>query len=322
MTGRQLAPTWSEKTPEPVLVVLRGIGQILFQEHALAGALFVLGIAISSPVMAVGIALGAAIGTAVAWLLKFDPAEVKAGIYGFNAALVGIATWFFFQPGLLSVVLLVVGCAAAAALTRLSRAVLPFPTYTAPFIVVTWIVHAAGNAWGIAGAGPGYPALLPEPAVGSILEATAHGVSQIMFQASIWTAILFVAGVAVGNRQHAGWLVVGSLVGLIAAAYHVEAGMRAIDPERLIERTQFENIQLGLYGFNAAVVAIALWLWRPSILTTLLGALLTVPLAEWIPRLGVPALTAPFVLAAWIVMLLNYLDGALLREEPAAPAPD
>jgi urea transporter len=88
MSTSQSAPIWSEKTPEPVLVVLRSIGQILFQENALAGALFVLGITLSSPVMAVGIILGSAIGTAVAWFLKFDRAEVLAGIYGFNALII------------------------------------------------------------------------------------------------------------------------------------------------------------------------------------------------------------------------------------------
>ncbi|MCU0960991.1 MAG: urea transporter [Pirellulaceae bacterium] len=321
MSTSQLAQQWSEKIPEPILVVLRGIGQILFQENALTGALFVLGIALSSPVMAVGIVLGAAIGTAVGWFLKFDRTEVLAGIYGFNAALVGIATWFFFQPGLLSIVLLVVGCIAATALTRFLRGYVPFPTYTTPFVVTTWVVHAVGQAWGAVSAGPGYFVLIPEPPVGSLLEATAHGVSQIMFQASIWTAVLFVVGVAVGDRRHAGWLVVGSLVGMIFAAYHVDAGMRAIDPERLVERTQFENIQLGLYGYNAAVVAIALWLWRRSILTTLFGIFLTVPLTEWIPRLGVPALTAPFVVAAWLTILLIWLDRLLLQEE-TAPVPD
>ena len=35
-------------------------------------------------------------------------------MYGFNSALVGIATLFFFRPGVVSVGLLVVGCVVAA----------------------------------------------------------------------------------------------------------------------------------------------------------------------------------------------------------------
>ena len=63
--------------------------------------------------MAVGAVVGAAIGTATAWVLKFDETELTAGIYGFNSTLVGIATLFFFRPGVMSSVLLVVGCVVA-----------------------------------------------------------------------------------------------------------------------------------------------------------------------------------------------------------------
>ena len=52
--------------PAPVLVVFRGIGQVFFQENTLTGVLFTLGIALSSPLMAAGLVVGAAIGTAVA----------------------------------------------------------------------------------------------------------------------------------------------------------------------------------------------------------------------------------------------------------------
>lgn len=124
--------------PTPVMASFRGIGQVFFQENALTGVLFVIGIALSSPVMAVGAIVGAAIGTATAWVLKFDRAEVIAGIYGFNSTLVGIATFFFFRPSAMSVGLLVAGCVAAALVTWLARRYLPFPTYTAPFIVMTW----------------------------------------------------------------------------------------------------------------------------------------------------------------------------------------
>ena len=89
--------------PPPVRAVFRGIGQVFFQENALTGVCFALGIALSSPLMAIGAVVGAAIGTATAWVLKFDKAELAAGIYGFNSALVGIATLFFFQPGVASV---------------------------------------------------------------------------------------------------------------------------------------------------------------------------------------------------------------------------
>ena len=40
--------------PAPIRSVLRGVGQVFFQENALTGACFVVGIALSSPLMAGG----------------------------------------------------------------------------------------------------------------------------------------------------------------------------------------------------------------------------------------------------------------------------
>ena len=74
----------------------------------------------------------------------------------------------------------------------------------------------------------------------------------------------------------------------------------------------FENIALGLYGYNATLAAVALFLWRRSLIPPLLGILLSVPLTDSLPLLGLPALTAPFVLATWLVLALGWLDGEVL----------
>ena len=197
----------------------RGIGQVFFQENALTGACFVLGIALSSPLMAVGAVVGSAIGTATAWVLKFDKAEVSAGIYGFNSALVGIATLFFFRPGVVSIGLLVVGCVVAALVTWLMRRYVPFPTYTTPFIVTTWALFFLGQALGV----PGSSRAGRLVGVGFV-GAVAHGVSQVMFQASIWTALLFLVGIALNDWQHASWVLVGSVVGMLVGSYHATVG--------------------------------------------------------------------------------------------------
>ena len=57
----------------------------------------------------------------MAWFLKFDASERDAGIYGFNATLVGIATFFFFKIGLVSLLLLAVGAVVATVVTRVVR---------------------------------------------------------------------------------------------------------------------------------------------------------------------------------------------------------
>lgn len=299
--------------PLPILVVFRGIGQVFFQENALTGLVFVVGIALSSPIMAVGAVVGSALGALLAWVLKFDPTERDGGIYGFNAALVGISTLFFFQPGLTCFVLLIAGCLVATLLTRSMRGYVPFPTYTTPFIVTAWVVFFLGRALNAAPV-EDYPTLLPNPTLPFHVEATAHGIGQVMFQGSLWTGLLFLLGIGLSDGKHAALVLAGSIVGMLLASYHLTAASRALDPERLIERSQFDNIALGLYGYNATLAPVALFLWRKSLVPPLLGMALAVLLTELVPLFGVPALTAPFVLATWIVLALGWFERRFFAE--------
>ncbi len=287
--------------PAPIRSVLRGVGQVFFQENALTGACFIVGIALSSPLMAAGAIVGAVIGTATAWALKFDKAELAAGIFGFNSALVGIAIFFFFQPGALSIGLLIAGCALAAPVTWLMRRYVPFPTYTTPFIVTTWALYFLGLALSAAQVEPGGP-----PAASGFMAAVAHGIGQVMFQASVWTALLFLIGIAISNWQHALWVVVASGLGMLVGIYHHDSAD--------------EVAGLGIYGYNATLAAVALFLWRRSLIAPVLGILISVPLTELMPLLGLPALTAPFVLATWMVLLLGWLEMKLFHS-PAHPVP-
>jgi urea transporter len=314
----QTAPA-AVAVPLPALAVFRGMGQVFFQENALTGVLFAIGIALSSPLMAAGGVVGAAVGTAVAWALKFDKAEVEGGIYGFNSTLVGIATFFFFQPGAVSVGLMLAGCVAAAFVTRLMRQHVPFPTYTSPFIVTTWVLYFVGKAFGAAPTDASEGPLVPNVTTSWAVEATAHGVGQVMFQDSLWTGLLFLAGIAVSDRKHAAWVLLGSVVGMLVAVYHVTGG-DAIDPERLIPRAKFDAVALGLYGYNATLAPVALFLWRKSLIPPLLGMLLSVPITEYFPLTGLPALTAPFVLATWLVLSLGWLEGKYLGRRAPSPA--
>ncbi|MCU0620519.1 MAG: urea transporter, partial [Gemmatimonadales bacterium] len=164
----------------------------------------------------------------------------------------------------------------------------------------------------------GAPPVVPNLATHWTVQAALHGVGQVMFQASLLTGVLFLVGIAVSDRRHAGWVLGRSIVGMYAALFHLTAGATAPDPEQLVTRPQVDNIALGLYGYNATLAAVALWLWRPSFIAPVLGMLLTVPLTELFPRTGLSALTAPFVLATWIVMLLGRLESRPTGRDAAA----
>jgi urea transporter len=51
----------------------------------------------------------------------------------------------------------------------------------------------------------------------------------------------------------------------------------------------------------------------------LLGILLSVPLTELVPMLGLPSLSAPNVLATWLVLLLGFVEERGFDQQAATP---
>lgn len=96
--------------------ILKGLGQIMLQENALTGLLFLIGIFYGSFLMGIAALLATLCGTATALLLKYEVSEIEKGIYGFSAALVGVAVMLFFKPLFLSWVFLVIGSVLATIL--------------------------------------------------------------------------------------------------------------------------------------------------------------------------------------------------------------
>lgn len=273
---------------EFIRTVLRGVGQVMFQNHALTGLCFLLGILVASPLMALGGLLGAILGTLTAQFLRYDRQEIRDGLYGFNSALVGVALLFYDRPGAMTFALIAVGSIGAAAVTRAMRRYAPFPTYTAPFIVTTWALLAMAAPMGVF---TGPPA--GDSAPSSILVGITEGVSEVMLQANPLTGALFLAGIAISAWPHALWALAASTFGLFIATWHH-------DPAA--------SISIGIYGYNAALAAMALWLYRPSLVFPLAAAAISVPITEGFPSLGLETLTAPFVLASWLTILLARLD--------------
>ena len=281
---------------EAVRIWLRGLGQVMFQRHAGTGLLFLIGMAFGSPWLAVGAAVGGAIGPLVAWLLRRDRAAIADGLYGYNSALVGAAAGFFLPPNLTTLALAAGGAALAVPVTGLLRR-LPFPAYTTAFVIVAWgMLLLAGD---LGDRLPATAAAEPvlRPGWTGLAEEVLAGLAEVMFSANVASGVCFLAGIAWSAWRQAIVAVAGAALGTCLAIYHGDpAGQLA----------------LGIYGYNAALAAMAAWLAWPSLVPAALAACVSVPLTEFFPsNFGVPALTAPFIMAAWIVLLLLRLDRSL-----------
>ena len=188
-------------------------------------------------------------------------------------------------------------------MTRLMRRYLPFPTYTTPFIVMTWALFFLGLAWARPRLSRG-----GRLAAAGFVEAVAHGVGQVMFQASVWTALFFLVGIAMNDWRHASWVLAGLDRRHARGDLPRYRGREGLDPESLVDASDRERgaralrLQRDAGGRRPVPVAAVADPAAPG--HSAVGA----RSPSSFPLLGLPALTAPFVLATWIVLALGWLE--------------
>lgn len=122
-----------------VSIVLKGLGQIMLQENPITGLLFLIGIFYGSFIMGAAALLATVCGTATAFLFKYKNSEIEKGLYGFNAALVGVATMLFLKPVLISWIIIIIGSLLATMLHHFFVKQ-KIAVFTLSFVLITWII--------------------------------------------------------------------------------------------------------------------------------------------------------------------------------------
>ncbi len=297
--------------------VLRGLGQVVFQNNALCGLLILLAISINSFVYAGAALFGAVVSTYAAMLLRIDNKLVRDGLYGFNGALTGIAMVAFtskeYLHGDLPSASMVLYIALAAAFSTILARAFAFairndrvPGLNFPYCVATLFLLAGLHQFsGLDPHTAAHPLLSSlHPAGGTQVYAgdtwlygIGTGISQIFLQDNWLTGILVVAAIAVNSRIAAAAVIAGSALAVAAGCFLgvSEAFIRS-----------------GLLGYNAALTVLALGgffvlLDRAGAIYAALGALLTTcawgALATVLAPSGLPVLTLPFVIVTWLMLL-------------------
>lgn len=300
-----------EKIKDFVKWNLRGIAQIMFQRNATTGLIFLTAIVYCSWHMAIGLLIGTVTGTTLGYLLdtKRGAKGVKKGMYGFNAALMGIIIVFQFGLSWASVGW-IVGSAAITSLMMYFAMLKEVRIFTFPFVFLSWIVIYLINSQELLPLVL-HPTvdenLLQQPItemferflvfigmsyqderLDDVLIFATHGFGQIMFQTSFLASLMFLIGVYVNKP--------------VAALYGMFASILAITISRMIEGTEV-IINTGMVSFNAVLCAIAFSGTRHRDgLFVIISTLLTVLLDSLMNKLNIPAYTFPFVLTMWILL--------------------
>lgn len=275
------------KSTAIISVILKGLGQIMLQENSITGLLFLIGIFYGSLAMGFAALLATVCGTAIAYLLKYDQTEINQGLYGFSAALVGVAVMLFLKPVFWSWVIVVIGAVLAAMLQHffIKR---KFPAYTLPFVLVTWLILFVCNLF--------YSDLfaVSSPAIAEASDSLTDGFKsfgQVIFQSSLLSGILFFLAVFISSP-------ISALYGLAAAIISAILAFYVSIP--------INDINLGLYGFNAVLCAIVFA--GPQVkdgIWVLISLVLALAISLLMLKTGITKLTFPFVLATWVTLFLR-----------------
>jgi urea transporter len=308
---------------------LRGIGQVVFQNNPLSGLIILLALFFNSTVYGTICILGGVVATAMAILLKADRGLIRDGLFGFNGVLVALSLVAFtsadFRAGAVPSAHMTVYIIFAAAMTTIvfqAIATLLGPhkvaALTAPFVLTGWLFLFAVLKFAAIEGGPLAKPVSPDQydaAVNYVLPTLYMGIGnaigQIFFQDNWITGYLIVVGIAVNSRISAGMALIGAAgAALVAFIFGGAEGA----------------IRDGLFGYNAALTAIALGgfflvlTWR-SFVYTLFGIVVTTWLwasvAIFLKPIGMPVLTSTFVLVTWLMLLGQYGFKALVPVPPA-----
>lgn len=277
---------------EIVLIVGRGIGQVMFQKSSLSGALMLIGILLTSWKLAVLAVLGNIVSTLTAYLSSYSREDINNGLYGFNGTLVGIAVGVFMPITISTIILLVVASCLSTWIARLFGFQHFFPGLTFPFVLVVWMLLIICSYL--------FPSLLLTS--GEIVseknlacfQAFCLNIGQVMFQgANCVSGLLFLLAVWVNSRVNACYTILGALLPIGVT---------------ICSGVAFSDINGGLIGYNGVLCAIALGdkTWKGATYA-ILSILLSVVLQLMGMRLGITTLTSPFVFSIWIILVLQKL---------------
>lgn len=310
--------------------VLRGIAQVVFQNNPVSGAVILAAIFYNSWIYGIACLFGTIISTATAMLFKADKGLIKAGLFGFNGALIAIALVAYTSPDFtignppnLHLWIYIVLCAAfTSVILPAFGAILgphKVPGLTIPFVLATWFFLGALLQFSTIDVSNALKPMSPSDFTGPTPTYTwmtwfhgiTMGIAEIFFQDNWMTGVLILIGIAINTRVGALMALMGSTLAVAGAVFY---------------GAHDDAIRDGLFGYNAALTAMALGgmfyvLNLAAFVYTVIGVLVTArvwaSLGVFLEPSGMPVLTSAFVFVTWLMLLAKEGFASLI---PVAPA--
>ena len=268
-------------------IILRGISQVMLQNNAVTGLLFLIGIFYNSWIMGLGALIGVFTSTITSFILNYKKKDVYDGLYGFNGTLTGIALFSLFKINILLISFVILGSILSSIIMNFMHKRKLFP-YTFPFVLSTWVLIILIKALNLI---PIQAQELIKMTNLNITSSLSMGFGQVMFQASIVTGFIFLIAILINSRVSAVYALIGSLTGmLVAFGFSFPLNL----------------INLGIFGFNGVLCGIAFAdKKKSSIFYAIISIIISVFIIYGMISFNLVALTAPFVFATWITLALR-----------------
>ncbi|PTS97403.1 urea transporter, partial [Pseudomonas sp. HMWF006] len=151
------------------------------------------------------------------------------------------------------------------------------PAYTSPFVAMSWMLLLFAE--------PSAPMAHIEMNTLNLLAAELRGLGQVMFLGHPLAGALVAAGLLVADRRAFAWALLASAIGLGSSLLHHET----------------HAALLGLGSYNAVLAALAFSGQRQQPWLPLLGIVLALLVTPLFAAIGLATLTAPFILAGWLI---------------------
>ncbi len=310
--------------------VLRGIGQVVFQNNPISGAVILAAIFYNSWIYGIACLFGTIISTLTAMWLKADRGLIKDGLFGFNGALIAVALVAYTSPNFATGnipnahlwLYIAISAAFTSVLVPTFSALLgphKVPGLTMPFVASGWLFLAALLQFTTIDVSSAIKPTSPADFTGPRPDYTwstwfygiTHGIAEIFFQDNWMSGVLILVGIAINTRIGALMALMGSTVAVAMAVFY---------------GAHDAAIQDGLFGYNAALTALALGglflvLNVPGMLYALLGVIITArvwaSIGIFLDPTGMPVLTSAFVLITWFMLLAQRGFKVLVPVPPA-----
>lgn len=274
-----------------LLILGRGIGQVMFQNNALSGLFMLIGICLNSWQMGILAVCGNIISTLTAYFSGYKHDDIKNGLYGFNGTLVGIAVGVFLQLSIGSLIMLVIASALSTWIAYFFSQQRLLPGFTAPFILAVWGMLGVCT-WFIPNLLLVSDTIINTTQNINYIQAFSLGIGQVMFQGNtILAGLFFLIGILANSPKDAFYTILGALLPI---------------PLAILLEVDVANLNAGLMGYNGVLCAIALGgpNWKSGVLAGC-SVLLSTVLQILGMNMEITTLTAPFVISVWIVMMIQ-----------------